>query len=156
MGALCPTANRLKTPMSDVDALANSRRDFLRAGLTLVSGVIVPVSLAGCDQKDPITQTQAVQTFVQPTVLEAKSGLLDVTLKASYFDTQISGSKPKDQYSVSLRAYGYDAHPPGYSGPTFVVRGGDTLRIKLINDLPVNPPFLAFRDPSNFVKPNTT
>lgn len=142
--------------MSPEHTLTNSRRNFLRAGLTLASGMIVPVSLTGCDLGEGNTQTQAIQTFSQPTVLEAKNGLLDLTLKASYFDTKVSGSRPKDQYPVSLRAYGYDAQPPSYSGPTLMVRGGDTLRIKLINDLPVNPPFLAFRDPSNFIKPNTT
>jgi FtsP/CotA-like multicopper oxidase with cupredoxin domain len=37
-----------------------------------------------------------------------------------------------------------------------VVRGGDTLRIRLLNQLPENPPFRAFRDPTNYIKPNTT
>jgi FtsP/CotA-like multicopper oxidase with cupredoxin domain len=57
---------------------------------------------------------------------------------------------------VSLRAYGYDAQRAGYAGPTLVVRGGDTLRIRLLNQLPENPPFRAFRDPTNYIKPNTT
>jgi len=141
--------------MPAVDAPGNSRRDFLRNGLGLASSVMVPVSLTGCEQGDG-TLNEAMQTFLQPMVLEAKNGLLEVTLKASYFDTKVSGASPKDQYRVSLRAYGYDAYPPSYSGPTLVVRGGDTLKIKLINDLPVNPPFLAFRDPANYIKPNTT
>ncbi len=142
--------------MSEVNASANSRRDFIRTGFSLASSVMVPVSLAGCEQREVSTHSEALQTFLQPTVLEAKNGLLEVTLKASYFSTRIPGAYPQDQYRVSLRAYGYDAQPPSYSGPTLVVRGGDTLRIKLINDLPVNPPFLAFRDPTNYIKPNTT
>ena len=142
--------------MFNVDPLENSRRGFLRAGLTLVSGVIAPASLSACNQSDNADKSKVRQTFVQPATLEAKDGLLDVTLKASYFSTQISGSHPKDRYQVSLRAYSHDSHPPSYSGPTLVVRGGDELRIKLINDLPVNPPFLAFRDPNNYIKPNTT
>jgi FtsP/CotA-like multicopper oxidase with cupredoxin domain len=36
------------------------------------------------------------------------------------------------------------------------VKGGDQLRIKLVNNLPVNPPFMALRDPTNYMKPNTT
>jgi FtsP/CotA-like multicopper oxidase with cupredoxin domain len=97
-----------------------------------------------------------VQTFVQPPLLEAKNGLLDVTLTVSYFDTQISGPNPNVRHSVSLRAYGYNAQRAGYCGPTFVVRGGDELRIRLLNQLPENPPFQAFRDPTNYIKPNTT
>jgi FtsP/CotA-like multicopper oxidase with cupredoxin domain len=89
-------------------------------------------------------------------MLEAKNGLLDVTLTASYFDTKLAGVDSRNQYPVSLRAYGYDAQGPSYSGPTLVVKGGDQLRIRLVNNLPVNPPFLALRDPTNYMKPNTT
>ncbi len=142
--------------MSDVNAFANSRRNFLRAGFGMASGVIVPLSLVGCEQTDEASHHASVHNFMQPDLLEAKNGLLEVTLKASYFNTMVSGASPTDQYPVSLRAYGYGAHPASYAGPTLVVRGGDTLRIKLINDLPVNPPFLAFRDPTNYIKPNTT
>ena len=142
--------------MPEVDPLENARRNFLRSGLCLVSGAIVPVSLTGCEQSDGGTNKMPVQTFVQPTMLEAENGLLEVTLKASYFETKVSGLSLKERYQVSLRAYGYDGHPPSYSGPTLVVRGGDKLRIKLINALPVNPPFVSFRDPTNYIKPNTT
>jgi FtsP/CotA-like multicopper oxidase with cupredoxin domain len=88
--------------------------------------------------------------------LEAKNGVLDVTLTAAYWDGKISGADSGQQYPVSLRAYGYDSHGPNYSGPTLVVRGGEQLRIKLVNNLPVNPPVVAFRDPTNYIKPNTT
>lgn len=142
--------------MSKVDPLENSRRSFLRTGFTLASGVIVPVSLSACDRRDFGSESERVQTFVQPTVLEAKGGLLEVDLKASYLNAQVAGASTKELYSVSLRAYSYGDHQPSYSGPTLVVRGGDELRIKLINNLPVNPPFLAFRDPTNYIKPNTT
>ena len=142
--------------MPDFDPSENSRRSFLRAGFTLASGVIVPVSLSACDQTDSDSQTETLQTFVQPVMLEAKDGVLDVTLKVSYFDTNVSGASPKDVYSVSLRAYSFNDQRPSNCGPTLVVRGGDELRIKLINNLPVNPPFLAFRDPTNYIKPNTT
>ncbi len=138
------------------DRSANYRRDFLRSGLSLASGFMVPLGLAGCEQRDARQQDEAMQTFVQPAMLEAQNGLLEVTLSASYFNTTISGAHPNDQYRVFLRAYGHNDQPPGYSGPTLVVRGGDTLKVRLVNDLPVNPPFLFFRDPTNYIKPNTT
>ncbi len=134
----------------------HARRQFLRYGLSIASGIVVPLSLTACEQKEDERQKAPVQTFVQPPLLEAKNGLLDVTLTISYFDTLISGAQPKDRHPVYLRAYGYDAQRAGYAGPTLVVRGGDTLRIRLLNQLPENPPFRAFRDPTNFIKPNTT
>ncbi len=135
----------------------NNRRNFLRFGFTLASGILTPVSLNSCRRDERENGgSRPQQTFVQPAMLEAKDGLLDLTLTASYFDTKLSGSNPSRQYAVSLRAYGYDANGPNYCGPSLVVRGGDQLRIELINQLPVNPPFVAFRDPTNYMKPNTT
>jgi FtsP/CotA-like multicopper oxidase with cupredoxin domain len=118
--------------------------------------VAVPASFTACSREEEVTLATPKQTFIQPTMLEAKNGLLDVTLTASYFDTKLAGDDPSKKYPVSLRAYGYDNVGPSYSGPTLVVKGGDQLRIKLVNNLPVNPPFIAFRDPTNYMKPNTT
>ena len=145
-----------KAPMSNGNEQENARRQFLRYGITIASGIVVPLSLTACEQNERERQKAPVQTFVQPPLLEAKNGVLDVTLTISYFDTLMSGAQPKDRHPVSLRAYGYDAQRAGYAGPTLVVRGGDTLRIRLLNQLPENPPFRAFRDPTNFIKPNTT
>ena len=142
--------------MSNDHEQDHARRQFLRYGLSIASGIVVPLSLTACEQNETELQKMPVQTFAQPPLLTAKNGLLDVTLTISYFDTLISGAHPKDRYPVSLRAYGYDAQRAGYAGPTLVVRGGDTLRIRLLNQLPENPPFRAFRDPTNFIKPNTT
>ncbi|QWD92154.1 multicopper oxidase domain-containing protein [Polynucleobacter asymbioticus] len=136
--------------------MAINRRHFLRLSATLASGIVVPASFTACSREEGVTLATPKQTFVQPTMLEAKNGLLDVTLTASYFDTKLARDDPSKKYPVSLRAYGYDNLGPSYSGPTLVVRGGDQLRIKLVNNLPVNPPFAAFRDPTNYIKPNTT
>ena len=133
-----------------------NRRHFLRMSATLASGIVVPASFTACSREDQNSLANPVQTFVQPTMLEAKNGLLDATLTASYFDAKLAGADPSKQYPVSLRAYGYGTQGPSYAGPTLVVKGGDQLRIKLVNNLPVNPPFLAFRDPTNYMKPNTT
>lgn len=145
-----------KAPMTTDLKQKNARRQFLRYGLTIASGIVVPLGLTACEQHERERQQAPVQTFAQPPMLEAKNGVLDVTLTISYFDTLIAGAQPNDRHPVSLRAYGYDAQRAGYAGPTLVVRGGDTLRIRLLNQLPENPPFRAFRDPTNFIKPNTT
>lgn len=134
----------------------NTRRQFLRYGLSIASGVVVPLGLTACEQSEGDRNKLPLQTFVQPPLLEAKNGLLDLTLTVSYFDAQLSGSNPNVRHPVSLRAYGYDSHRASYCGPTLVVRGGDELRIRLLNQLPENPPFRAFRDPTNYIKPNTT
>jgi FtsP/CotA-like multicopper oxidase with cupredoxin domain len=73
----------------------------------------------------------------------------------SYFDTELSGLDPLKKYPVSLRAYGYSTKRPDFFGPTLVVKGGDRLRIKLINNLPFNPPAAPI-DPLLYMKPNTT
>ena len=99
----------------------NTRRDFLRYGLSVASGIVVPVGLTACDQQETDHHSFPVQTFVQPPLLEAKDGLLEVTLTISYFDTQVSGSKPTERYPVSLRAYGYDSQQASYCGPTLKI-----------------------------------
>jgi len=142
--------------MSKNNNLKNDRRDFLRMGVTLASGIVVPASFTACGREGDGKNVSPVQTFVQPPMLEAKNGVLDVTLTAAYWDGKLLATDSGQEQSVSLRAYGYDSHGPSYSGPTLVVRGGEQLRIKLVNNLPVNPPFVAFRDPTNYMKPNTT
>ena len=131
------------------------RRNFMRMGVSVASGIALPAGLIACSREGGDVP-HPLQTFVQPPILEAKNGLLDITLTASYWDSKLSGADPQQQYPVSLRAYAYDTNGPSYSGPTLVVRGGDQLRIQLVNNLPVNPPFLALRDPTNYMKPNTT
>ena len=143
-------------PMTNDLEQENTRRQFLRYGLSIASGIVIPLGLTACEQSDGDRNKLPLQTFVQPPLLEAKNGLLDVTLTVAYFDTHLSSANPKVRHPVSLRAYGYDSQRAGHCGPTFVVRGGDELRIRLLNQLPENPPFRAFRDPTNFIKPNTT
>jgi FtsP/CotA-like multicopper oxidase with cupredoxin domain len=131
------------------------RRNFLRLGMSVATGIALPTSFVACS-RDGGDESHPLQTFIQPPMLEAKNGLLDITLTASYWNTQLSGADPSQTYPVSLRAYGYKTNEPSYSGPTLVVKGGDQLRIKLINNLPFNPPVAAFLDPTNYMKPNTT
>ena len=136
--------------------LNKGRRYFLGLSATLVSGFIIHKYYTAYNREVEKNLDDVNQKFIQPPMLTSKNGLLDLTLTAAYLNTKLAGVNPSEQHAVSLRAYGYDNHGPGISGPTLVLSGGDTLRIKLINNLPVNPPFLSFRDPSNYMKPNTT
>ena len=138
------------------DSIDIKRRNFLRLSLAVASGLLLPVNIAAYSRTDKNKATHLLHTFIQPPMLEAKNGVLDITLTASYFDTKLSGSNPKRKHAVSLRAYGFDANGPSYFGPTLLVKGGDQLRIKLVNNLPFNPPLAAFRDATNYMKPNTT
>ena len=135
--------------MANKLALENQRREFLRLGIGVASGIVLPIGFGGCGKEDPR------QTFVQPAILASENGLLDVTLTVSYWNTQLSGADSANKYPVSLRAYGYGTNQPSYAGPTLVLKGGDKLRIRLINQLPFNPP-AAPNDPLLYMKPNTT
>ena len=128
----------------------DGRHHFLSLGLRVVSGLAVPLAFNGCDRTEGDEHNATpVKNFIQPTLLESKDGLLDIGLKVSYFHTELSGPDPLKQYPVSLRAYGYNTNVPDFFGPTLVVKGGDQLRIKLINNLPFNPP--AAIDPLLYV-----
>ena len=142
-------------PKTKIATHNTARRNFMRMGVSVASGIAIPAGLIACSREGG-DAPHPLQTFVQPPMLEAKNGLLDLTLTASYWDSNLSGADPKQQYPVSLRAYGYESNGPSYSGPTLVVKGGDQLRIQLINKLPFNPPYAAFLDPTNYMKPNTT
>lgn len=135
--------------MENKSLLENRRREFLRLGITIASGIILPTGFSACSKEDPR------QTFVQPAMLKSENGLLDVTLTVTYLNTQLSGVDPTIKHPVSLRAYGYNNNQPSYAGPTLVVKGGDKLRIRLINQLPLNPP-AAPNDPLLYMRPNTT
>lgn len=142
--------------MKKFSNLEDNRRHFLRLGLKVVSGLAGSFALSGCDRSDGDEHgVTPIQTFVQPAMLESKEGLLDINLTVSYINTKISGFNPLQKHPVSLRAYGYGTKGPDLFGPTLVVRGGDQLRIKLINKLPFNPP-AAPNDPFLYMKPNTT
>ncbi len=103
------------------------RRDFLRVSWTLGAGLVVPPVLSSCgsDSTDPAPP----ETFVDPPMLSSKGGMLDFTLTLSYLTTTLNGQ------TVTLRNMG-GAIP----APTLSLDVGDTLRIRMINQLPPNPP----------------
>jgi FtsP/CotA-like multicopper oxidase with cupredoxin domain len=76
----------------------------------------------------PDNSTAAMdQPLVEPEVRRSVDGVLSTTLRVGYVYRQIGG--------VRLFVRSYEGGSPG---PTLRLKPGDTLRIKLINDLPPN------------------
>src|SRR3954469_20958962 len=71
------------------------------------------------------------QALVEPEVRRSVNGVLSTTLRVGYAYRQIGG--------VRLYVRSYEGGSPG---PTLRMKPGDTLRIKLINDLPPNRDWL--------------
>jgi FtsP/CotA-like multicopper oxidase with cupredoxin domain len=71
------------------------------------------------------------QPLVEPEVRRSVNGTLSTTLRVGYAYRQIGG--------VRLYVRSYEGDSPG---PTLRMKPGDTLRIKLINDLPPNRDWL--------------
>jgi FtsP/CotA-like multicopper oxidase with cupredoxin domain len=67
------------------------------------------------------------QPLVEPEVRRSVNGVLSTTLRVGYAYRQIGG--------VRLYVRSYEGGSPG---PTLRMKPGDTLRIKLVNDLPPN------------------
>lgn len=102
---------------------AYTRRDFLNVSWKLSAGAVLPAALASCGGG-----TGTPETFVEPPRLLASNGVLDYTLRMAYADLNLRGQR------VHLRTY--NAMVPA---PTLQVRAGETLRIRVVNDLPPNP-----------------
>lgn len=107
-----------------------SRRNFLELGWKLAVGAAMPPVLYGCgggssETFDPV----ADETFVEPRILASVDGRLDVTMTLAYLKTMLDGK------SVTLRNM-YGSIP----APTLRLNVGDTLRIRIVNSLPANPP----------------
>jgi FtsP/CotA-like multicopper oxidase with cupredoxin domain len=67
------------------------------------------------------------QPLVEPEVRRSKNGVLSTTLRAAYGWRDVGG------FRLFLR--GYEGGSPG---PTLRLEPGDTLRVRLVNDLPPN------------------
>jgi FtsP/CotA-like multicopper oxidase with cupredoxin domain len=106
-----------------------TRRDFLRLGWFVGAGVALPAGLAGCGPAGDTWPPPPPETFVEPLVLSSVGGILDVTLKLSYLRTTLDGK------AVTLRNM-FGSIP----APTLRINAGDTLRIRVQNELPPNPP----------------
>jgi FtsP/CotA-like multicopper oxidase with cupredoxin domain len=120
-----------------------SRRRFLRSGSTLAAAAALPAALYGCRSDDESSLSLPDETFVQPQALRSANGVLDVTLNLAYLSTVLDGK------AVTLRAFN-----GSIPGPTLYVDAGDTLRIRLVNNLPPNPP--SSEPVSHLRYPNST
>ena len=119
-----------------------SRRDFLRLGWKLGAGLALPAGLLGCGGGENSSSLTG-ETFVEPRRFQSIGGELDVTLRIAYFSTTLKGK------AVTLRAM--NASIPA---PTLSVNAGDTLRIRVVNELPPNPPS---NEPAKHLRyPNST
>jgi FtsP/CotA-like multicopper oxidase with cupredoxin domain len=106
-----------------------SRREFLRLGWTLGAGLALPSGLYGCHSGGDASSPLPEESFVEPPALASVAGELDVTLQLAYLRTMLNGK------AVTLRNM-YGSIP----APTLRVNAGDRLRIRVINQLPPNPP----------------
>lgn len=82
----------------------------------------------------PVEAAKAVSPVLgselrSPVELRSHNGVLETTLRLAYSENVVNGQK------VYVRNYN-----GSLIGPTLRVRPGDMLRIRLINDLPPNPP----------------
>ena len=106
-----------------------SRREFLRVGWSLGAGLVVPASFWGCGGGDGSTAQLPAETFVEPAALASVNGELDVTLTLTYTRTTLY-----DQPATLRSMNG------SIPAPTLRVKAGDLLRIRVVNQLPANPP----------------
>ena len=105
-----------------------SRREFMQMSWTLAAGVAIPgAGLMGCSSGD--TGIPGTPEFEEPQVLASTNGLLDVVLTLKYTVKTLNGKR--------IRVRSYDGSIPA---PTLRVNVGDTLRVRVINDLPPNAP----------------
>src|SRR5690242_11128180 len=123
-----------------------TRRDFLKLGVTVGAGAIVPPMLAACGGGGD-SYVPPSETFVEPLNIQSLNGVLDVTLVLSYLTTTLPNpTTPGKRDTVTLRNM-YGTIP----APTLRMRVGDLLRIKVFNNLPPNPSY----PPPNPVPPAT-
>lgn len=108
---------------------APARRGFLRAGWALGAGSVLSGGLYGCGGDGASTFDAHPETFVEPPVLASVNGVLDFTLTLAYTQATLDGK------AVTLRTM--NGCVPA---PTVRIAAGDTLRIKVLNQLPPNPP----------------
>jgi hypothetical protein len=122
--------------VSEITEESVSRRDFLRLGVSITTGLVVPPVLTACGGGDSDSYDPPKETFVQPLTIQSVNGVLDVTLVLSYLNTTLFNPATGKDQQVSLRNM-FGTIP----APTLSLNVGDLLRIKVFNNLPPNPKF---------------
>lgn len=106
-----------------------TRREFLRLTWTVGAGLALPPVLQGCSGAGGGDPSAPPETFVEPSALASVDGRLDVTLNVDYLSTTLNGQ------AVRLRNM-----MGSIPAPTLRVHAGDTLRVRVVNQLPANAP----------------
>ncbi len=151
--------NEFHTTSSSMEHLENPRRDFLR-WMAVAAGGSVLTQFSGCGGGSSSSSTGgSSNAYVEPVTIRSTNRLLTMDLIAEYSAQPIavgavnnSGSYPslKTNINTNLRRYS-----GSFPAPTLRVRAGDTIRIRLINRLPPNPPgqsllsFLSYQNNTN-------
>jgi len=141
-----------------------NRRDFLKLGVSITAGVVVPPVLTACGGGGDGGggSNRPTETFVEPLNIQSVNGVLDVTLVLSYLTTKLFNPATGKDQTVTLRNM-FGTIP----APTLRMRVGDLLRIKVFNRLPPNPQFppptgpqppatLPWPQPAHLQYPNST
>ena len=94
--------------------------------------------IPGCEYQaiDINNPNYAGRSFANPQLIKSENGALQTTLTVAYGDRQIADCQ------VHLRSYNGQL-----VGPTLRVKPGDTINLKLINDLPPDPNLPAAPSP---------
>ena len=134
-------------------ASSRQRLSISRALMVLaIVGATVALSrtMTGCGGGGSSSETTTASSFPQPQVLRSSHGVLSLTLRAEVATNEILGpaaapttvggaisAASKTTVVGTITGPTYDGK---LTGPTLILDPGDTLKIKLINDLPPNPP----------------
>ena len=79
-----------------------TRRDFLKLGVTVTAGAVVPPILAACGGGGS-SYVPPKETFVEPLDIKSVNGVLDVTLVLSYLTTTLPNPTSGKRDTVTLR-----------------------------------------------------
>lgn len=124
VGAKAITRRRLLDCSVGIGALLLTQRTATAASMVMPATMDMSPTMGMVpDYAVPATD----QPLVEPEVRRAVDGVLSTTLRVGYAYRQIGG--------VRLYVRSYEGGSPG---PTLRMKPGDTLRLRLVNDLPPN------------------
>ena len=116
----------------------------------VVGAVALSRTMTGCGGGASPSQTTTASSFPQPQVLRSSHGVLSLTLRAKVatnnilgpaaVPTMVPGAIADASNTVVVGTITGPTYDGKLTGPTLILDPGDTLKIKLINDLPANPP----------------
>lgn len=121
---------------NEVKSARPSRREFLNWTATVMGGAVA-APLAGCSHAD------LSDTLREPMELQPTNGVLSLQLTAQYATDPLRLAMASAQSSYPAASANVDAnvrrYAAGLPAPTLRVKPGDTIRIRLVNNLPASP-----------------